>query len=247
MANSRMELLHAENIVIQKEQKHGVVWQPSTDTFNGLFKCENCKYTHMLTIKKSMRRDKQYVGSFFASFDWHSLNRLKKVDLDPKSNRNNSYHLSNILSDPNDWGLKLNDFFEIVDVYPSNEGVPIEHLPEDVHELYYSALEARPLLVASNCRILLEAVCKDKLGETPKNSTLASMIDAIAAREFIPMSMKEWAHELRLMGNKAVHQPDMNTTPEEAKAVLSLMKVLLEVLYSFPAKVENLRKSPCKT
>lgn len=62
-------------------------------------------------------------------------------------------------------------------------------------------------------------------------------IDKMAAEHRITPELKDWAHELRLDGNDAMHGDD-DTTREMADQMHELCKFLLIYLYTLPAQVQ---------
>lgn len=75
-------------------------------------------------------------------------------------------------------------------------------------------------------------------------SNLKQEIDDLASKGLIPPVMKEWAHELRELGNESAH-PRPNQPPtasRDAKDIVQFMDYLLEYLYSMPNRILEYRK-----
>lgn len=78
-----------------------------------------------------------------------------------------------------------------------------------------------------------------------KASKLKGQIDELAAQGVLHPLMKDWAHEVRLLGNDSAH-PDpyaqTDVTLENVKDVVNLLDLLLTYLYDLPKQVEDFRK-----
>ncbi|MBD9476492.1 DUF4145 domain-containing protein [Achromobacter sp. ACM01] len=69
---------------------------------------------------------------------------------------------------------------------------------------------------------------------------LEKRIDKLASLHLITQDMKDWAHEIRLVGNEALHEEDVPTR-EEAQDLMLFNEMLLTYLYTLPAKVKARR------
>lgn len=76
-----------------------------------------------------------------------------------------------------------------------------------------------------------------------KKGSLKSEIDDLAGTGVLPPLMKEWAHELRELGNDSAHpepgQPP--TAPEDAKDIVQFLDFLLKYLYTLPHQIAQYR------
>ncbi len=70
---------------------------------------------------------------------------------------------------------------------------------------------------------------------------LEKRIDKLAGLHLITQDMKDWAHEIRLVGNEALHEEEV-PTKEEAEDLMLFNEMLLTYLYTLPAKVKARRK-----
>jgi hypothetical protein len=75
-------------------------------------------------------------------------------------------------------------------------------------------------------------------------SSLKHEIDDLAARGILPPHMKDWAHELRELGNESAH-PDPGQTKTnggDARDVIEFLDFMLQYLYDLPHQIEQYRK-----
>lgn len=107
------------------------------------------------------------------------------------------------------------------------------------------------------CRRSVEATCKH-LGATGR--TLEQKIDNLAAQGKITQSLKEWAHAVRISGNRALHGPkttdlasddagspldDLDLFGEdEAKAMIVFTQQLFQNVFVMPALSEKYKPRP---
>jgi hypothetical protein len=130
------------------------------------------------------------------------------------------------------------------------EAIPHEKIYPDVpNTIANAAAEAHKALDAQAARAsvmmaraVVEAIAKDK-GIT--QGKLISKIDQLKAVGHISESMKEAAHEIRLVANEVAHSDilDEPISPKDAAEVVELMDDLLERVYQEPAKVARVRAS----
>jgi len=77
-----------------------------------------------------------------------------------------------------------------------------------------------------------------------KGRKLKEEIDDLAAKNLILPIMKEWAHEVRELGNEGAHpRPGgAETTEKDAKDVVEFLSFLMTVMYDLPNQIEEFRK-----
>jgi len=76
-----------------------------------------------------------------------------------------------------------------------------------------------------------------------KGNSLRDEINDLAARGLLPPVMKEWAHELRLLGNSSAH-PKLDGEPpddKDVKDVVEFLEYLLSYLFTLPDRIEKYR------
>jgi hypothetical protein len=73
--------------------------------------------------------------------------------------------------------------------------------------------------------------------------TLRDEIDSLASQGLLPPVMKEWAHELRLLGNSSAHPEESEAAPEkkDVSDVIEFLEYLLSYLFSLPDRIEKYR------
>ena len=79
--------------------------------------------------------------------------------------------------------------------------------------------------------------------EKAAGGTLVKEIDDLASKGLIPPVVKEWAHELRVLGNEAAHpQPGAKGVSEkDAKHAVKFLRVLLTLLQDLPDEIKQYR------
>ncbi|ECH0333564.1 DUF4145 domain-containing protein, partial [Salmonella enterica] len=137
-------------------------------------------------------------------------------------------------------GHDLAPYFRIDAIYPDAGTELPEALPDLISRHYRENIlgASSPTMIVTGCRKTLEAVCREQLGCKDKLSVL---IEKLAAKGVIPESLKSWAHTIRIFGNSATHDTDDFFTDEEATEIRNITRMLLEFIYSYPARIERLR------
>jgi hypothetical protein len=129
------------------------------------------------------------------------------------------------------WPLKL-------DAFP-------EHWPEAVGRYWLQAhrslgeenWDAAAVMSRSAMQVALRE--KDAAGKSLKQE-----IDDLATKGVLPPHMREWAHELRELGNDSAH-PDpgqAKTQKDDAKDVIEFLDFMLQYLYNLPHQIEQYRR-----
>jgi hypothetical protein len=79
--------------------------------------------------------------------------------------------------------------------------------------------------------------------EQASGGSLMKEIDDLASKGLIPPVVKEWAHELRVLGNEAAHpMPGAKGISEkDAKQMVRFLRVLLTLLQDLPADIKKYR------
>ena len=75
-------------------------------------------------------------------------------------------------------------------------------------------------------------------------NNLKQEIDSVSDKGALPPLMKEWAHELRELGNDSAH-PDpaqSATVPQDAKDIARYLDFLLTYLYDLPREIAQYRE-----
>lgn len=137
----------------------------------------------------------------------------------------------------------------IVKIYPNPLPEPVdEKIPEAIRKdfeeanLCYSVNAYRAAAVMA--RRALQSICLDK-GANEKDY-LYQQIDWLFSQGIITKDLKDWAHEVRHVGNDGAHpkkpEEDTPVASEDAKDILDLLKQFSQVLYVAPSIAEERRK-----
>jgi len=120
-----------------------------------------------------------------------------------------------------------------------------DHWPESVgrywlqakKSLSTEAWDAAALMARSALQIALRE-------ENAKGKNLYSEIDDLAQRGILPPIMKEWAHEMRELGNESAHPTadQKPTNSRDAQEIVKFLGFLFEYLYTLPKEIQEYRK-----
>jgi Domain of unknown function (DUF4145) len=120
-----------------------------------------------------------------------------------------------------------------------------EHWPADVGRNWLQAqrsLEGRNWDAAAiMARSAIQLITRY---QEAKGSNLKAEIDDLANRGILPPVMKDWAHEVRVLGNENAHpRPgDEGTSPEDARDVVEFLSFLLRLTYNLPHDIAQFRE-----
>lgn len=78
--------------------------------------------------------------------------------------------------------------------------------------------------------------------ECPAGTNLKNRIDRLPAETGVTPSMKSWAHEIRLIGNEAVHE-DEPVQEKDAKDIQAFTELFLTYAFTLPGMLEERRKA----
>ena len=70
---------------------------------------------------------------------------------------------------------------------------------------------------------------------------LIPRIDTLTDRHDLTPAMRDWAHQVRLLGNEAAHDHD-EPTKDDTEAMAAFTETLLKYLFTLPAEVKARRK-----
>jgi hypothetical protein len=127
-------------------------------------------------------------------------------------------------------------------LYPIQKKVTLGGVPNTIRSAYdqavrsFSAKLFEPSVLM--CRKCLDATCK-KLGAKGRdlNAKLQGLFDA----GYIDSRLLNWAHEIRLIGNVAAHDPDTKVTKRDARDVLDFTEAILIYIFSLTSRFEAFR------
>lgn len=141
-----------------------------------------------------------------------------------------------------DQGHNLRALCKSLRVIPAGGPQVPGDLPPEVERIYREELlrvTQAPRQLVFTCRMLLELACRHALSVDRGN--LVGLIDELATSGRLPAVVAEWAHAIRKLANDAVHD-GAPPTATEAEEILEFTRLLLELLFSYPARIARLRK-----
>ena len=141
------------------------------------------------------------------------------------------------------FGGRLHDFRTLP--WPlRREKIP-EHWPESVGRYWLQAhrsyADENWDAAAVMARSAVQVAMRDKKAQ---GSKLRAEIDDLADRGILPQHMKEWAHELRELGNESAH-PSAHGAPaarSDVRDVIQFLDFLFRYLYTLPHEIDRYRK-----
>jgi hypothetical protein len=131
-------------------------------------------------------------------------------------------------------------------IYPSarNSRAP-DHVDEGIAKIFVQAEDARAReqyhTAGMGLRKTLDIALK--VYDLNLKGDLKPRIDALADRHDLTPAMRDWAHQVRLLGNEAAHDHD-EPTKDDIEAMAAFTETLLKYLFTLPAEVEARRAKP---
>ncbi len=128
---------------------------------------------------------------------------------------------------------------KVLAIYPSpRKKVAPDHVEPGLAKLFVQAEEARARghyhVAGMGLRKTLDVGLK--VFDPSVKGDLFTRIDALAAKHDITPAMKDWAHQVRLIGNEAAHEHD-EPAKEDIDAMAAFTETLLKYLFTLPAEV----------
>ena len=118
-----------------------------------------------------------------------------------------------------------------------------EEWPDEIGRYW---LQARRNILSENwdaaavmARSALQLALRNK---NASGNNLKQEIDDLVANGILAPIMKEWADQIRLLGNESAHpDPVQVIDPQDARDVVEFLRFLLEYLYTFPHQIQQYR------
>lgn len=138
---------------------------------------------------------------------------------------------------------RLHDFVQMP--RPTRTTKHPKHWPTDVGRYWLQAkrsLEGRNWDAAAlMARSAIQRILRQY---EASGKTLKDEIDDLANKGLLPPIMKEWAHEVRELGNEGAHpKPESDGTSEaDASAVVKYLTMLARLLYDLPHEIDAFRE-----
>lgn len=139
---------------------------------------------------------------------------------------------------------------QIVKIYPETLSKPVDdRLPENIKQDLKSALACFAIneyrASVTMARRALQGICLEK--GAPKDQKLKKQIDYLFTEGVITKDLKEWAHEVRYVGNDGAHPEDpADEKPvdrNDAQDILELLEKIADVLYVATAIAAERKKA----
>jgi Domain of unknown function (DUF4145) len=92
-------------------------------------------------------------------------------------------------------------------------------------------------IIISACRSVLDVLTKEADGD---GKNIFQRIEDLSKKGKITLSIKEWAHIVRELGNDATHDLDGRSNGEVLE-LINFIKLLLHVLFELPHTIQNQR------
>lgn len=128
-------------------------------------------------------------------------------------------------------------------LYPIQEKKLDESVPKTVKKAHQDAVRSyafglyEPCVIM--CRKCLEAICFE-LGE--KRGNLNKKIKNLSEKNIIDKKLVTWANGLRLIGNDAAHDLNIQITKEDANDSIHFVEALLIYVFSLNLRFEEFQK-----
>jgi hypothetical protein len=128
-------------------------------------------------------------------------------------------------------------------VYPPvPKSVAPDHVDKGIAKIFIQALDARTRgqyhTAGMGLRKTLDIALK--VYDPHLKGDLKPRIDSLADRHDLTPAMRDWAHQVRLLGNEAAHDHD-EPTKADIEAMAAFTETLLKYLFTLPAEVEARR------
>jgi hypothetical protein len=216
--------------------------------------CEHCSHPSVFVLRPKKLPPSSYLSRFGVSVSIKTsphtafLNRLFPLS-DIYENIDRSIpNLNAWVSQADKYqGETLDEIYEIVYRVPESD-IPKpceEDIPADLSAEFSDLIGVinTPRHAIIGCRRVIERACRKRLGENASNKNIHALIDAVLADMDASKQISEWARALRHLGNETVHTDDSAPTPEEARQAYDLTRLLLDLIFVYPKKIERMRKN----
>ena len=128
---------------------------------------------------------------------------------------------------------------------PPRKNIAPDHVGETISKIFIQAEDARAReqyhTAGMGLRKTLDIALK--VYDPSLRGDLKPRIDALADRHDLTPAMRDWAHQVRLLGNEAAHDHD-EPTKADIEAMSAFTETLLKYLFTLPAEVEARRVKP---
>jgi hypothetical protein len=127
----------------------------------------------------------------------------------------------------------------------SDKPKPTAHWPQQVQRFWTQAHQSANREIWDAASVMVRSALQLTLREQGATGrTLHDQVNDLADKGVLPPAMKEWATEVRLLGNEAAH-PELDQTeanPADIKDILQFLDRLLVYFYDIPAGIQEYRE-----
>lgn len=216
--------------------------------------CAKCKTETNQKILKSERLD--YNDSATGWWENIEYQIIQCAGCDSMSFR----RLEDNIQIESSWNHEYEDKPLIIELYPNRSVHHLSinryrHTPDNIKNIYKETIEAynnnQLILCSGGLRAILEGICSDKkvLGIQKKDrkgnlvlvSNLETKIEALAEQGFLTKGNAEILHNLRFIGNDALHELSA-PSKAELKLAINIIEHTIESLYEIEYKAYRLKR-----
>lgn len=119
----------------------------------------------------------------------------------------------------------------------------LQYLDADIEETYTEAeenrIDKRIRSAATGYRTVLE-LAMNKIAPDIKGN-LFERLGKLQDANKLPAEMTDWAHNIRIFGNEAVHE-GAKASPEDVEDLANITKIILIYLFEMPERVRLMRE-----
>jgi Domain of unknown function (DUF4145) len=146
-------------------------------------------------------------------------------------------------------GNKISDRYAILQIFPRNSEPEIPNfIPKNVEipllEAEHSFIEGRYSAAASCYRKAIERSLKSIDPEV--KGMLNARIRSLETRGVIPHTLIELLDQVRLFGNEAMHEDEIDPTKEDCAAARDFCTLFLRYCFTLPAMVDQAKQKHVK-
>lgn len=126
----------------------------------------------------------------------------------------------------------------IIEAFPAiPQPKQIPSIPPKVDRSYSNLWKAQRAGLTADAVISLARICLESICSSCdiNKAKLIHMIDELLAKGLITRHIADWAHNLRSLGNKAIHETEAKE--DDVNEVIAFIELLLDVLFALPAKI----------
>jgi hypothetical protein len=128
-------------------------------------------------------------------------------------------------------------------LYPLDSKIPLKDVPISVKNAYIQALRSFSASLWEPC-VLMCRKCLEEFAnhEQISGKDLYEKIENLSINGIIDSRLKNWSHEIRLVGNEAAHIATKPITKQDARDVLDFTEAILLYVFSLTSRFDSFRK-----